>query len=53
MFLGEVAEEMLQQLALLIGEIAEVVKLVDVAQVSKDALSIGHVLVDVVEIADE
>ena len=51
--LGEMAEEVLQELALLIGEIAQVVELVDVAQVGEDAVGISHILVDVVEIADE
>ena len=51
--LGEMAEEMAQQLALLIGEIAQVVELVDVAQVGKHTVGIGHVLVDIVEVADE
>ena len=50
---SEVAEKVLQQLALLIGKVAEVVELMDVAQVGKDTVGIGHILVDVVEIADQ
>ena len=50
---GEVAEEVFQELALLIGKVAEVVELMDVAQVGKDTVGIGHILVDVVEVADE
>ena len=50
---GEVAEEAAQQLPLLVGEVAQVVQLVDVAQVGKHLVGVGHVLVDVVEVADE
>ena len=53
MLLGEMAEEMAQQFALLVGKIAQVVEFVDVAQVGKYAVGVGHVLVDVVEVADE
>ena len=44
---------MAQQLALLVGQVAQVVQLVDVAQIGKDVVGIGHVLVEVVEVADE
>ena len=53
MLLSEVAEEVFQQLSLFIREVAEVIEFMNVAQVSKDAVGIGHILVNVVEVADE
>ena len=49
----EIAEEALYYLALLVGEVGDVVELVDVAQVGKHAVGVGHVLVDVIEIAEQ
>ena len=50
---GEIAEEVAQHVTLFVGEVRYVVKLVQVAQVGKHAVGVGHVLVDVVEVADE
>ena len=46
----EIAEEALYHLTLLVGEIRDVVEFVDVAQVGKDAVGGGHVLVYIIEI---
>ena len=43
----------MQHLSLLLGEEAVVIQLVQVAQVGEDAVGIGQLLVDVIEIADE
>ena len=51
--LGEIAEETVNHLALLVGEIRDVVEFVDVFQIGKHAVGIGHVLVDVVEVGQQ
>ena len=49
----EIAEEALQQFRLFLREIGQVVEFVDVAQVAEHVVSHRHILIDVVEIADE
>ena len=50
---GEVAEELPQQVFLLVGQIGDVVELVKIAEVGEHFVGIGHVLVDVVEVAQQ
>ena len=50
---GEVAKETLYEPALLVGEIGDVVELVDVAEVGEDAVGWTHVLVEVVEVGEQ
>ena len=49
----EIAEETLKQGCLLFGEIGEIVEFVDVTKVAEYIVGHGHVLVNVVEVADE
>ena len=50
---GEIAEEALYHGFLLGREVGHVVELMDVAQVGKHLLRIGHVLVDIVEVGEQ
>ena len=50
---GKVAEKAANHGALLVGQVRDVVQLVDVAQIGEDAVGIGHVLVDVVEVRQQ
>ena len=52
-FGGEVAEEAAYHLALLVGEVGDVVELVDVAQIGKYAVGICHILVNVIEVGQQ
>ena len=53
MVVGEVAEEAAYHLALFVGEVRDVVELVDVAQVGKHLVGRAHVLVEVVEVGEQ
>ena len=50
---GEIAEEPLYGYTLLVSEVRDVVELMDVAQVGKDTVCVGQVLVDVVEVGKQ
>ena len=50
---GKVAEKSSNHGTLLVGQVRDVVQLVDVAQIGEDAVGIGHVLVDVVEVRQQ
>ena len=49
----EIAEESLKQGRLFFGEIGEVIEFVDVTEIAEYIVCHGHILVDVVEVADE
>ena len=53
MILGEIAEKAADHLTLFVGEIGNVVELVDVAQVSKDPIGIGQIFVNIVEVGKQ
>ena len=50
MLFAEIAEEMMENRALFLCEIRDVVVFVDIAEIGKDMFRRGHVLVEVVEI---
>ena len=50
MIVGEVTEELPENALLFVGEIVDTIQLMQVAQVGKHLISIGHVLVYIIEI---
>ena len=50
---GEIAEESFQDALLLLAQIGHVVELVQVAQIGKHLVGIGHVLVYIVEVGQQ
>ena len=53
MSVGEVAEELLQYLALLLRQVRVIIELMQVADVGKHFLGIGHILVDIIEVGQQ
>ena len=53
MIVGEVTEELPENALLLVGEIVDTIQLMQVAQVGKHLIGIGHVLVYIIEIGQQ
>ena len=53
MILGEVAEEASDHLALFVGEIGDIVELMDIPQVLEYLVCRAHVLIQIVEVGQE
>ena len=53
MIFGEVAEEASDHLALFVGEIGDVIKLMDIPQVLEHLVCRAHVLIQIVEVGQE